>query len=230
MTRESANEAFVREFQARAGLDSDGWAGSRTYAALDQVMPKLPSETVNSVTERIALELIAHEAIVQEAYKDSVGVWTWGVGVTSASGHSVERYKDNPQTIQRCLEVYVWLLNEKYAPDVMKAFGDRKLTESQFGAALSFHWNTGAIGRATWVKSWLAGREDEARAKFMEWRKPAAIIERRQKECDLFFDGKWSATGFATVYPVRKPNYAPDWSGARKVDVRADLKEAMKPR
>lgn len=225
MTREAANEAFVREFQTRAGLDSDGWAGSRTYAALDQVMPVA---AVSAVTERIALELIAHEAIVQEAYKDSVGVWTWGVGVTSASGHSVERYKDNPQTIQRCLEVYVWLLNEKYAPDVLKAFGDRKLTEAQFGAALSFHYNTGAIGRATWVKSWLAGREDEARAKFMEWKKPAAIIERRQKECDLFFDGKWSANGYATVYPVRKPSYAPDWSGAKKVDIRADLKDAMK--
>lgn len=225
MTREQANEAFVREFQTRAGLDSDGWAGSRTYAALDQVMPVA---AVSFVTERIALELIAHEAIVAEAYKDSVGVWTWGVGVTSASGHSVERYKDNPQTIKRCIEVYVWLLNEKYAPDVLKAFGDRKLTEAQFGAALSFHYNTGAIGRATWVKSWLAGREDEARAKFMEWRKPAAIIERRQKECDLFFDGKWSANGYATVYPVRKPSYAPDWSGARKVDIRADLKDAMK--
>lgn len=180
------------------------------------------------ITERIALELIGHEAIVREAYKDSVGVWTWGIGVTSASGYTVERYKDNPQTIARCLEVYLWLLREKYAPDVMKAFGGHSLTEAQFGAALSFHYNTGAILRATWAKSWLAGNEAEARAKFMEWKKPAAIVERRRKEAALFFDGVWSADGKATVYPVRKPSYAPDWGGAQRVDIREALREAMK--
>lgn len=226
MSQASDNERFVRLYQASKGLTVDGWAGDKTIASL--VPGSWPDESVISITERIALELIGHEAIVQEAYKDSVGVWTWGVGVTSASGHSVDRYKDNPQTIEKCLEVYIWLLNEKYAPAVMKAFGGRALTEAQFGAALSFHYNTGAIGRATWVKSWLAGREAEAREKFMEWKKPAAIIERRQEERDLFFDGKWSADGFATVYPVRKPSYTPEWGGAKRVDVRTDLKEAMK--
>lgn len=179
------------------------------------------------ITATIALELLAHEAIVPEAYKDSVGVWTWGVGVTSASGHDVDRYKDAPQTIERCLAVYAWLLRERYAPAVRKAFEGHPLTEAQFGAALSFHYNTGAIGRATWVQSFKAGRIDEAKAKFMEWRKPAAIIERRTKERDLFFDGKWSSDGRVTVYPVRKPSYAPDFGKGQSVDVRADLVKAL---
>jgi lysozyme len=179
------------------------------------------------ITERIALELLAHEAIVLEAYKDSVGVWTWGVGVTSASGHLVERYKDSPQTVQRCLEVYIWLLRERYGPAVRAAFAGHPLTEAQFGAALSFHYNTGAIGRATWVQSFKAARLDEAKAKFMEWRKPAAIIERRTKERDLFFDGKWSSDGTAIIYPVRKPSYAPNFGQGRRVMVRADLAKAL---
>lgn len=180
-----------------------------------------------TITERIALELIGHEAIVPEAYKDSVGVWTWSVGITSRSGHSVERYKDKPQTLQHCLAVYLWLLRERYAPAVAKAFDGLALTEAQFGAALSFHYNTGAIDRAGWVKLFRAGQIREARAAFMEWRKPAEIIPRREKECALFFDGCWSGDGLATVYEVAKPGYSPKWSTAKRVDVRPALRAAM---
>ena len=94
------------------------------------------------LTPKIVLEIASHEAIIRSAYKDSVGVWTWSAGITSASGHSVERYIDNPQTMQKCLEIYVWLLGEKYAPAVDKAFAGHVLTEAQYAAALSFHWNT----------------------------------------------------------------------------------------
>lgn len=179
------------------------------------------------ITVRGALELVAHEAIVVEAYKDSVGVWTWGVGVTSKSGHLVERYKDNPQTIERCLEVYAWLLATKYAPDVLKAFKGRALTEAQFTAALSFHYNTGAILRADWVKSWLAGNVAKARAEIMNWRSPPEIIERRGKERDLFFDGRWAGDGMCNLIPVRKPSYTPDWRKMRRVDVSAEMRAAL---
>lgn len=180
-----------------------------------------------TITLRIAMELLSHEAIVQEAYKDAVGVWTWGVGVTDASGHLVGRYKDKPQPLERCLEAYVWLLRTRYAPAVAKAFEGHPLTEAEFAAALSFHYNTGAIGRATWVKSVLAGRREEAENKFMEWKRPASIIGRRTKERDLFFDGKWSSDGKTTVWPVKKPAYTPDWSNGRKVDVTAELAKAL---
>jgi lysozyme len=157
-----------------------------------------------------------------------VGVWSWGIGVTNASGHDVMRYKDNPQPIERCLEVYLWLLREKYIPSVVKAFEGFTLTEAQFAAALSFHYNTGAIGKAGWVKRAKAGDMAGARAAIMEWRKPPEIIERRQKECDLFFDGRWSQDGKATVYDVRKPSYSPNWKTARRVDVSADLLRLMR--
>jgi lysozyme len=180
------------------------------------------------ITEKIALEILSHEAIVPEAYKDSKGVWTWSVGITNASGHQVyPRYKDNPQSIQRCIEVYVWLLKTKYGPEVRGAFLGHKLTEAQFAAALSFHYNTGAIQRASWVDSWKAGDTHKAQIQIMEWRKPAEIIERREKERDLFFGGVWSADGKATVYQVAKPSYSPRWSSAKRIDISADLKAAL---
>lgn len=203
----------------------DGLADRWGIPRVDAPAPATVSN--GEVTERVALELIGHEAIVREAYRDSEGVWTWGIGVTSASGHSVERYKDNPQTIARCIEVYLWLCRTKYGPEVIKAFKGVTLTEAQFAAALSFHYNTGAIASADWVESWRAGYAAQARTEFMNWRKPASIIERREKERDLFFDGKWSQDGKATVYDVAKPSYSPRWSSARKIDIRADLKAAL---
>jgi len=224
MSKHSDNEALAFAVQRWLGVPEDGWGGVQTMAAF---LERTGQGFSGQITERVALELISHEAIVREAYKDSVGVWTWGVGVTSRSGHSVERYKDNPQSIQRCLEVYLWLCRTKYGPEVMAAFAGRALTEAQFAAALSFHYNTGAIGTASWVKAFLAGEIRIARDKFMEWREPASIIERRAKERGLFFDGIWTGDGKATVYEVSKPSYTPKWSSARKVDVTAELRAAL---
>ena len=185
----------------------------------------------DKITKRIAQEIVSHEAIVREAYKDSVGVWTWSVGITNSSGHQVyPRYKDKPQSLEHCLEIYAWLLNKKYLPSVLKAFEGHDLEEHELGGALSFHWNTGRIRTASWVKKWKAGDIVGARAGFMEWKKPPEIIGRRKKECKLFFDGKWSATGKATVLGVRKPSYSPNWGSAKRVDISAALDQLFEDR
>lgn len=223
MTKEADNERFVRAFQQTNGLTVDGWAGDKTFAALGE------KKGFSDLTSRIVMELVSHEAIVQEAYKDSVGVWTWAVGVTNASGHEVfPRYKDNPQSLERCLEVSIWLMRTKYLPEVLKAFDGYPLSESELGAALSFHYNTGSIRRADWVNSVKNGRRDKARHEIMNWRSPPEIEPRRAKERDLFFDGKWSNDGKANVYPVRKPSYSPDWGNARRLDVSQAVADALK--
>lgn len=179
------------------------------------------------ITPRIALEILGHEAIVPEAYKDGTGVWTWGVGVTNASGHPVHpRYLDNPQPLEDCLKVFVKLLEDTYAPPVRRAFAGVLLGEHQLGAALSFHWNTGAIERAGWVQRWRQGDGPAARAAFMEWTKPDIIRRRREKECALFFDGVWSGSGRVLVIPVKKPDYLPDMEKAQHVDV-SDLLQRL---
>jgi len=170
------------------------------------------------LTPRIAIELIAHEGIAREAYKDSVGVWTWSVGVTDASGHSVfPRYKDQPQPLEHCLGVYLWLLRTRYLPPVLTAFGSHEPTEAELAAALSFHWNTGAISRASWIARFARGDVDGARRSMLEWARPASLLERRKREAALFFDGTWTGDGSALVYGVSKPGYKP--VGAKRVDI-----------
>ncbi|WP_298850411.1 hypothetical protein [uncultured Ruegeria sp.] len=178
------------------------------------------------ITPNIATELISHEGIVREAYRDSVGVWTWSIGITSSSGHKVwPRYVDNPQPLKRCFEVFEWVLRNNYLPAVEDAFAGHSLTEAQLGAALSFHYNTGGIKTATWVKQWKAGDVSGARKSIMNWKKPPEIIPRRRNEQELFFDGVWSNNGTGTEYKVRKPSYAPDWGSATSVPIKDILDE-----
>ena len=172
------------------------------------------------LTRRIVREILSHEGIVTEAYKDSQDIWTWSIGITNASGHQVyPRYFDKPQPIETCLKIYIWLLRFRYIPDVEHAFAGHELSEAQFGAALSFHYNTGKIGSASWVENWKAGDIMLARRNFLAYRFPPEIRDRRKAEHDLFFDGRWSGSGKPTEWAVRKPSYKIDWSRGRRIDV-----------
>ena len=164
---------------------------------------------MRTLTPRILGEILQHEGLAREAYRDSVGVWTWSVGITDASGHKVARYRDNPQSIEHCLEVFVWLLETRYLPAVLAAFGAFEPEEHQLAGALSFHYNTGAIGRASWLKRFLDGDAEAARAAILDWRRPPEILPRRRRERDLLFDAKWSGDGKMAVYEVSKPGYRP---------------------
>lgn len=183
---------------------------------------------MHDITPRIALELIAHEGLVTEAYKDSVGVWTWSVGVTDASGHKVfPRYKDKPQPLAHCIGVYLWLLRETYLPPVLAAFGPHDPSEAELAAALSFHWNTGAIARASWIRRFVEGDTAGARKAMLDWTRPTSLLIRRRKEQALFFDGQWSGDGTALVYGVAKPSYHP--SRGKRIAVRELVESLFAP-
>lgn len=183
--------------------------------------------TTAQLSERTLLEVAEHEGLVLEAYLDSVGVWTWGFGVTDASGHRVGRYRKARSTIERAVEVYEWLLRTKYLPEVRAAFKGRELTEAQTTAALSFHWNTGAIGQADWVQSFLLGRRDKAWTEFLQWSRPREIIARRKAERDLFFDGRWSGDGVVLMYEQVRASGIPVWKSARQIDIRDEVRAAL---
>ncbi|WP_242137391.1 hypothetical protein [Sphingomonas sp. TREG-RG-20F-R18-01] len=182
-----------------------------------------------NITVRIACELAAAEGIVREWYLDSATPpkGTWGIGVTNDSGHLVDRYKDKPTTIERVLQIYIWLLRTNYVPAVLAAFKGRVLTEAQLAAALSFQYNTGAIGETAWVSLFLAGKVAEAR-KFLKthYLNNGDLKQRRLDEAALFFDGKWKhLDGIVNVYPVSKPSYLP--GKPVRIDIRADVAAAL---
>lgn len=178
-----------------------------------------------TITPRIAAEIAGHEAIVRQAYLDSQKIWTVSVGITSASGHDVTRYIGKPMTLERALDLYVWALGN-YSEAVRAEFAGHDLTEEQFGAALSFHWNTGAIKSASWPDLWKAGKVAEARESFLSWRKPASIIGRREAEAALFFDGVWHGNGLVPEYGVTANN-TPDWRSRKLIDVRPALEALL---
>jgi hypothetical protein len=93
---------------------------------------------------------------------------------------------------------------------------------------LSFHWNTGKIKSASWVKSFKAGNHAQARKQFMMYNKPKEIIERREKEAALLFDGIWSSNGTTIEYTRVKDNGYIDWGSAKKINITAELKQALK--
>lgn len=185
----------------------------------------MPQQTVDY---EVALELLHHEAIVRQAYKDSVGVLTWAVGMTNATGHRVERYIGKPAPMFQVLSIFVWAL-KNYSRAVDKAFAGYPLTKAQYAAAVLFHWNTGAIERATWVELVKRGDMKAAREAFLSWNKPAEIRGRRKAEADLFFDGVWAAKdSLVTEYTKVNPKtLAPIWSSAIKVDVGPELRKAF---
>lgn len=183
--------------------------------------------TETKLTEKTMLEIAEHEGLVLETYKCSAGKLTWGFGVTNASGHHVERYRGKPSTIERAVEVYEWLLRTKYLPDVERAFRGVVLSEAQLTAALSFHWNTGAIGRADWVESFRAGKTKQARREIMNWTRNPELIDRRKSERDLFFDDRWSGDGVVMHWTRVRPNLSPDWRSGRQVDIRAAVRTAL---
>lgn len=182
------------------------------------------------VTHRVAMEIACPEAVVRQAYFDSVGVLTWSVGLTSATGHRVDRYLNNPQPLQHCLDVYVWAL-KNYARQVQDIFADHPLTEAQFAAALSFHWNTGAIRASSWVDRWKRGDMAEAERRFKTWNKAggkvsSGLVARRDHEADLLFRGIWANDGTMTEYPVTASN-RPDFRRGFRIRVDAEMAAAF---
>jgi lysozyme len=180
------------------------------------------------MTPKTAAFVIAQEGLVLEWYKDSEEVGTWAGGVTDAAGVHVLKYKDNPQTIDVCLKATVELMQKKYLPAVLKAFGKHALNEAQLAAAVSFHWNTGRIGMTDWVTFFLEGKLAAAE-KFLRshYLNGGTLQGRRDVEADLFFHGTWPADLRAPVYPVRKPSYTPDFKHVHREDVMTALTKLL---
>ena len=79
----------------------------------------------------------------------------------------------------------------RYARDVAKAIGGAPTTQGQFDAMVSFHYNTGAIARASLTRHHVAGRIAEAADEFGKWVNAAGkrlpgLVRRRAAEAALY--------------------------------------------
>jgi lysozyme len=168
------------------------------------------------VSKKGLMELIGHEAIVQTRYRDSVGVWTIGVGHTRSAGapnpevfRGTMSIKDVFALFKKDLQKYVSAVNSVLRIDV---------SQTEFDALVSFHFNTGGIKQATLVKSLNNGERRKAAQEFMNWIKPPEIKERRQEEQRLFANGVYAKGGRATVYTATAVGKV-EWGSGTSIDL-----------
>lgn len=176
------------------------------------------------MSEEGLIELAGHEGIVTSRYLDSAKppVWTIGVGHTAAAGGLDPRAFTASITIQKALDLFRADI-VKYERGVNNAV-TVSLTQHEFDALVSFHYNTGAIGKASFIKKLNAtGNRAETARGMMEWVKPPELKARRTKERDLFLEGRYSNGGVVMAYPA-SPIGQVLWNKGQRVDVKALLR------
>lgn len=154
-------------------------------------------------TSARGLEVLEHEeGVVLRAYRCPAGVWTIGAGLTASSG--VVKPKAGMQiTRDEARDLLIKALRQNYEPAVetaMSRVSGSKVTrpkQHEFDAGVSFHFNTGAIKRASWVRLWLA---DNARMlvtnQLLAWsigggKVLPGLKARRIREADMLLFGKY---------------------------------------
>lgn len=152
------------------------------------------------LSKKGAMEIIGHEGIVQTRYRDSVGVWTIGVGHTRPAGLPDPRTFEGVMPLKQVFDLFVKDM-QKYVKQVNKAI-KVPVKQTEFDALVSFHFNTGGIAKASLTQSINAGDKQTAATQFMNWKKPPEIVGRRKKEQKLFAEGVYSNNGKATVFPA----------------------------
>ena len=162
------------------------------------------------VSDKGLVEIAEHEGIVPAPYRDSVGVWTYGVGHTAAAGGLDPREMNSAMptgaamdaAVDRALELFKVDLGkyEKRVNDAIKV----PLLQHEFDALVSFDFNTGGIHRAKLTAAINDG--DKSGAGFMGWLQPPEIRKRRTAEMSLFKTGDYDANG--NTVPIWKTNGA----------------------
>lgn len=135
--------------------------------------------------------LIAREGRRLKAYRDSVGVWTIGVGHTSAAGPPVVRpglsidVAECDALFSRDVARFVRTVREALqgAPPAAQA-----LPQHAFDALVSLCFNIGpsAFLRSSVLRRLRAGYQAGAAEAILMWDRPAEIVPRRQGEYDQF--------------------------------------------
>ncbi|MFG6573226.1 lysozyme [Sulfitobacter sp. 1A13353] len=149
------------------------------------------------ISDRGVLEVAEHEGIVPGPYRDSVGVWTWGVGHTAAAGgpNPAQMPRGMPVDVDAAVLDALALFDvdlDKYEARVNRAV-KVPLKQHQFDALVSFDFNTGGIFAAKLTQA--LNRGDMSGNGFMGWLKPKEIIKRRKAEQALFRTGDYDANG-----------------------------------
>lgn len=138
--------------------------------------------------------LIAREGRRLKAYKDSVGVWTIGIGHTTAAGAPAVK-AGLTITSAECDAIFARDV-QVYVAAVRKGLKVR-VAQHVFDALVSVCYNIGpaAFAGSTFLKRINAGDMAGAHDAILMWKKPAVIVTRREGEAEQF------VTAYAVALP-----------------------------
>lgn len=142
-------------------------------------------------TSKPGINLIKEfEGVRLKSYKCPAGVWTLGVGHTSAAG---------PPAVKPGMEITNAQAMKILANDLVKfengvdSLVKVPLKQNQFDALVSFAFNVGlgALGKSTLLKKLNAGQYDAVPAELMKWTKAGGkelpgLVRRRRAEAALW--------------------------------------------
>ena len=158
-----------------------------------------------NITDRGLLALVRHEGIVPGPYLDVRQVWTFGIGHTATAGEPDPAKL--PRGMPGDLDAGIREAFRIFRADLARCEAEVlhavtvPIAPHEFDALVSFHYNTGGIARAALTRHLNAGDRDAAAEAFLNWRRPAAIVPRREDERDLFRHGRYPA-GTIPVWSV----------------------------
>lgn len=173
-----------------------------------------------SLNGRIALAV--SEGLVDTAYKDSVGVWTLGIGHTLGAGKpDPKSYIGKHMTTKEIMDLF-----EKdivIYEDIVNRHVKVSLEQHEFDALVHFAYN---VGEKNFKKSKLlqnlnAGKKATAfQSGFHGWLKPPELKGRRDKERKIAQTGDYGS-------PVA-PLYTADLNGRLRVKGTINLADLMR--
>ena len=129
-----------------------------------------------------------------EAYPDpGTGGEPWTIGWGSTGKDRVNGGRIRRGTVWTQAQCDARLEEDvaRYAAEVARAIGEAPTTQAQFDAMVSFHYNTGAIGKATLTRKHRAGDHAGAAREFDRWcyaggRVMKGLARRRAAESSLY--------------------------------------------
>jgi lysozyme len=174
--------------------------------------------------------LEAHEGVVLTAYRCPAGKWTIGAGLTAASGVVVP-HAGMAMTRAEASRLLKLALARYYEPAVRQALGP--VPQNAFDGAVSFHFNTGAIGRASWVGSYRANDSTGVRSRLALWNKGGGRVlpglqRRRREEADAILLDRWpNDLRVASVAAPSDPQFASFVISVTSLEI-AEIRDAFR--
>lgn len=126
-----------------------------------------------------------------EAYPDpATGGEPWTIG-WGATGDDI-----GPGTVWTQAQCDARLRKDvaRHAAEVARALGNAPTSQAQFDALVSFHYNTGAIARATLTRRHCEGDNSGVAEEFARWNRAGGrvlkgLVRRRQAEAHIYANG-----------------------------------------